>query len=59
MFTNKDEVYGIARALLSAVGGYLVGQGIVDSETAVAVAGAAATLVAAVWSVFAKRNAPR
>ena len=56
MFTNKDEVYGIARALLSAVGGYLVGQGIVDSETAVAVAGAAATLVAAAWSVFSKRK---
>lgn len=53
---NKDEVYGVARALLSAAGGYLVAQGVVDAQTAVSVSGAAATLVAAVWSVRSKRR---
>lgn len=52
---TKDEVYGVARAVLSAVGGFLVGKGYIDSETAVALAGALATIAAAVWSVKAKR----
>ena len=59
MFTNKEEVYGVARALLSAAGGYLVGQGIVDAQTAVSVSGAAATLIAAAWSVKSKRSKSR
>lgn len=53
---TKDEVFGIARALLSAVGGFLVGKGYLDSETAMTVAGAVATLVTAFWSVKAKRT---
>lgn len=53
---NKNEVYGVVRALLSAIGGFLVGKGYIDSETAVAAAGAIATLVAAVWSVKSKRR---
>jgi hypothetical protein len=52
---NKDELYGVARAVLSALGGFLVGKGYIDSETAVALAGAGATIIAAVWSVKAKR----
>lgn len=52
---NKDELYGVARAILSAVGGFLAGKGYIDSETAIALAGAGATIVAAIWSVKAKR----
>jgi hypothetical protein len=52
---TKDEVYGVARAVLSAIGGYLAGKGYIDSETSVAVAGAVATIFAAVWSVRSKR----
>jgi len=59
MFTNKEEVYGVARALLSAAGGYLVGQGVIDSQTAVSITGAAATLIAAAWSVKSKRRRTR
>ena len=51
------ELGGIARALASALGGYLVGKGLVDSETATALGGAAATIIVAVWSVIAKRKA--
>lgn len=53
---HSKEIYGIARALLSAVGGYLVGKGYVDSETAVSAVGALATLAAAFWSVASKRR---
>lgn len=55
---NKNELYGVVRTLLAAVGGIAVGKGWVDSETAVAVAGALATIVVAVWSVKSKRGEP-
>jgi hypothetical protein len=51
------EFAGIARALASALGGYLVGKGLVDTETATALGGAAVTILVAVWSVIAKRKA--
>ena len=53
---NKNEVYGIVRTVLAAIGGYFAGQGVIDSETAVALAGAGATIVAAVWSIRSKRE---
>jgi hypothetical protein len=52
---NKNEVYGVVRTVLAAIGGYFAGQGVIDSETAVALAGAGATIVAAVWSIRSKR----
>ncbi len=54
---TASEVGGIARAVASALGGYLVGKGLVDSETATALAGAAATIIVAVWSIISKRKA--
>ena len=54
---SATEIGGIARALASALGGYLVGKGLVDSETATTIGGAAATIIVAVWSVIAKRKA--
>lgn len=53
---DKNEVYGVVRTVLAAVGGILVGKGYIDSETAVAIAGAIATIAAAVWSVKSKRS---
>ena len=52
---KKDELYGVVRTLLAAVGGVAVGKGWVDSETAVSLAGALATIFVAVWSVRSKR----
>jgi len=52
---TKTEVYGVARAVLAAIGGFAVAKGWVDSETAVSIAGACATLIAATWSVRSKR----
>jgi len=54
---TKEQVGGIVRALLAALGGYFVGQGMLDGATAETIAGAAATLVTAVWSVWAKKKA--
>lgn len=53
---NKEELYGVARAILAAIGGIVVGKGWIDNETAMALAGAGATLAAAIWSVKAKRK---
>lgn len=51
-----EQIAGIVRALVAAIGGFLVGKGVIDSETVVAVSGALATLVTAVWSVKAKNK---
>lgn len=53
---TSEQFAGIARALVAAVGGYLVGKGLTDAETVAAVAGAVATIAAAVWSVLSKRK---
>ena len=54
MFTG-EQIGGIVRAVVSAIGGYLVGKGYIDSETAVAVTGAVVTIAVAVWSIVSKR----
>jgi hypothetical protein len=53
---SSVEVGGIVRALAAALGGYLVGQGLVDAETATTIGGAVTTLVVALWSIWAKRK---
>jgi imidazole glycerol phosphate synthase subunit HisF len=53
----NSEIGGIVRTLVSALGGYLVAKGVVDSETATTVGGALATIIVAVWSVWSKRKA--
>lgn len=54
---NKDQLAGIIRALVAAVGGYFVGKGILDGATMETIAGAVATLATAVWSVYSKKAA--
>lgn len=53
---TKSEAYGVARAVLATVGGILVSKGYVDSQTAVSLGGALATIAAAAWSVKSKRR---
>ena len=50
-----EQVAGVVRALVAAVGGYFVGQGLIDAETATTIGGAIATLAAAAWSIWSKR----
>lgn len=51
-----DQIAGVVRALVAAAGGYFVGQGLIDAETATAIGGAVTTLAVAVWSIYAKRK---
>lgn len=53
---TADQIGGIVRALAAAVGGYFVGQGVIDAETATALAGAAVTIATAIWSVWSKKK---
>lgn len=52
-----EQIAGVVRAIVAALGGYLVGQGLTDAETVATVGGAAATLAAAAWSIWSKRKA--
>lgn len=52
-----DQVGGIVRAIAAAGGGYLVGKGLIDEETAAAIGGAVVTIAVAVWSVWTKKKA--
>jgi hypothetical protein len=53
---NGEQIAGIVRAIVAALGGFLVAKGVADAETVAAVAGALATLVAAAWSVLSKKK---
>jgi hypothetical protein len=50
-----EQIAGVIRALIAAVGGYFVGKGLVDAETVTAIGGAVATLATAAWSIYSKR----
>jgi ABC-type proline/glycine betaine transport system permease subunit len=53
---TSTEVAGVVRTIAAAGFGILVGKGIIDAETAAALAGAVGTIAIAVWSVWAKRK---
>ena len=50
-----EQVLGVVRALAAALGGYLVGKGLVDDATVVQLTGAAVTVVSAAWSIYSNR----
>lgn len=54
---TAEQFAGIVRAIVAAAGGFLVAKGVIDAETLAALAGAAATIGAAVWSVLSKKKA--
>ena len=54
---NKEQVFGIVRTIAAAGFGYLSGKGYIDGETAVALAGAVATIGVAVWSFLSNKAA--
>lgn len=51
-----EQIGGIVRALIAALGGYAIGQGWADAELVATIGGAAATAAAAIWSYMAKRK---
>ena len=50
-----EQISGIVRAIIAAAGGYFVGQGMLDANTAATIGGAVSTIAVAGWSVWAKR----
>lgn len=54
---NADQIWGIARAILAAVGGYFVAKGTIDADWLNTVLGGVGTVFVALWSVFAKKSA--
>lgn len=53
---NGEQIGSIIRAILSAVGGYFVGKGIIDASTMTAIVGALATIGVAIWGIVTKTN---
>lgn len=56
---TADQFAGIVRAIVAAVGGYLVGKGFADAETVATLSGLAATAGAAIWSYLSKKQKPQ
>ena len=54
---NKDMIWGVARAILAAAGGYVVGSGVLDQSMVNDLIGAAGVIFAAGWSIWAKKAA--
>lgn len=54
---NSAEIGGIVRTIAAFGFGLLVSKGMIDGETATALAGAVATIGVAVWSVLTKKPA--
>jgi hypothetical protein len=54
---TMEMVWGVARAVLAAGGGYLVAKGMIDAATLETVIGAIGTIFVAAWSVWAKKSA--
>ena len=54
---TKEQLGGIIRTVAAAGFGILVGKGVIDGETATALAGAIATIGVAVWPVVPKNTA--
>lgn len=53
---NGEQIGSIIRAILSAVGGYFVGKGIIDASTMTAIVGALGTIGVAIWGIVTKTN---
>lgn len=53
---TSEQIAGVIRAVVAAVGGYFVGKGVVDADTVTSIGGALATIGTAVWSVWAKKT---
>ncbi len=52
---NGDQVWGVVRTILAAVGGWAVAKGYVSNELLTAILGGVGTIFVAAWSVFAKK----
>lgn len=54
---NKEQILGIIRHILTAVGVIIVAKGYMDEATVITVVGAIITAVSGIWSIFDKSEA--
>ncbi len=54
---NLEQALGIVRAATAAIGGYLVGRGVIDAGQVELITGAVIAVATAAWSVWSKRKA--
>jgi len=52
---TAEQIWGIVRTILAAIGGYIVAKGWIDNATVQSVIGALGTIFVAIWSVWAKK----
>jgi len=57
MNTQAEQIWGLVRTILAALGGVAVGKGWIDSETMTAIVGGLGTIFVAVWSWRSKKAA--
>ena len=55
LLLTGDQIGGIARAVLGAIGGMAVTRGMVDQSTMVTVVGGLVTVIVALWSYWTNR----
>lgn len=53
---NKDQILGIIRHVLTAIGAILTLKGILDEATALSIVGAIMTAVSGIWSIVDKSD---
>ena len=52
---TSDMFAGVVRAFVAALGGYLVGQGLIDANTVATISGPVTIIAMAGWSVWSKK----
>jgi hypothetical protein len=53
---DGEQIWGIVRTVLAAVGGWAVSKGYVDSNLLTAILGGAGTIFIGAWSFVAKKK---
>lgn len=51
---NSEQIQGIVRHLIGALGALVIARGIADESVVIQAGGAVSTLVAVIWSVVSK-----
>jgi hypothetical protein len=53
---TQEQIQGVIRHVLTAVGGVLIAKGLLTDEVWAELSGAALTLIGTIWSVIAKKK---
>lgn len=51
----QEMIFGVVRAVLAGVSGYVVGKGVTDADTANSIVGAVGVIFSAGWSIWSKK----